>query len=312
MNISIETFGVGYDSPKTPHGKFVRRLMPNVTIMGGAHGNETVGVEIINDLQSMCHANLFGTLNLIVGNPAAVAQNKRFVEKDLNRCFGAGSTGGHLTLEEKRANVIKPYLDHTKVLFDVHSTIKPSRPFLAVPNAHPIYSKLLPYLNIPTLVEGPGLLPPSGDHLYADSYVAKRGNEGYGGLGVTIEAGWSQEAKPEQIVESIRRALREVGLFHPALAAKFLMEQGSPFGKGKMENGRDMEVFRAYRNVIATDESFAFTKDFSNWEEVAAGTVVVQTENSQVVAPVDSYILFPKPKVNLVVGDEACILAVKR
>ena len=95
--------------------------------MGGIHGNETVGIDVLEAILEMINDSRLqvGTLNLIAGNPSALEQNIRFIEQDLNRCFG--EMPKNPTLEHKRAAELKPILAKTGILLDIHSTMKPSK-----------------------------------------------------------------------------------------------------------------------------------------------------------------------------------------
>ena len=50
-----------------------------VVVVGGTHGNEYTGVWLEKALRDKSET--------IVGNPAAVEANRRFLDEDLNRCF---------------------------------------------------------------------------------------------------------------------------------------------------------------------------------------------------------------------------------
>ena len=71
-----------------PNAPCPLQLRP-VLIIGGTHGNERTGPWIIG----RCKADplLLGPaappVDHVIGNPAAVARNRRYLERDLNRCF---------------------------------------------------------------------------------------------------------------------------------------------------------------------------------------------------------------------------------
>ena len=50
-----------------------------VVVVGGTHGNEYTGVWLEKALRDK--------VDTLVGNPAAVEANRRFLDEDLNRCF---------------------------------------------------------------------------------------------------------------------------------------------------------------------------------------------------------------------------------
>lgn len=283
---------------------------PNVTVMGGIHGNETVGIDVLEAILEMINESRLqvGTLNLIAGNPSALEQNIRFIEQDLNRCFGPMPKNP--VLEHKRAEELKPLLAKTKILLDIHSTMKPSKAFIAAPVLNHPAAAILPYLNIPTIVSGPGLLPPDGTPIYADIYVNSQG-----GFGVTVESGWREDPNAANIISSVKKALEFIGLFDEQKYQKFLLSQNPQHNvEWITSDGKAIEIYHAYKNLLA-GKNFAYAKEFNNWEEVSAGTLIAtQGEGDdflEIYAPVDSYLLFQKKKDSIVTGNEVCVLAKK-
>ncbi|MCO7224092.1 aspartoacylase [Pleionea sp. CnH1-48] len=62
-----------------------------VLIVGGTHGNEVTGVFLLNKWQQrpeLIQRESF-EVDWLLGNPEAVAANRRYVDKDLNRCFSS-------------------------------------------------------------------------------------------------------------------------------------------------------------------------------------------------------------------------------
>lgn len=102
-----------------------------IVILAGVHGNEVCGVkafdEIIPNLKIEC-----GKVIFIYANLEAIKQNKRFVEKNLNRCFFKNQPLEIVnTLEGKTAKEITPYLDISDGLLDMHSSNNPeTNPFI--------------------------------------------------------------------------------------------------------------------------------------------------------------------------------------
>ncbi|CAE7652527.1 astE [Symbiodinium sp. CCMP2592] len=113
---------------------------PRVVVLGGVHGNELSGVEVVQRLVSeMCNKpeQVQGEITLAIGNPPAVSRGVRFVHQDLNRCFQ--EVGGDPAMplgmehEQSRAKVLMPLLRGLDVLLDLHATNKPSKPFARLP-----------------------------------------------------------------------------------------------------------------------------------------------------------------------------------
>ncbi len=61
----------------------------NVLIVGGTHGNELTGVYLVQHWLSTNSAPkpLTFTPHFMLANPEAIRQNRRYIERDLNRCF---------------------------------------------------------------------------------------------------------------------------------------------------------------------------------------------------------------------------------
>lgn len=102
-----------------------------VAIVGGTHGNEFTGAYLIKKLQNfpdLARRSSFETLTLLA-NPQAFQAVKRYIDKDLNRCFTIKDLQNDTlsTYEEKQAKFINQLLGpkgNPKVDFilDFHST----------------------------------------------------------------------------------------------------------------------------------------------------------------------------------------------
>jgi len=60
-----------------------------VCVVGGTHGNEITGVNLLAHWQAQRLVEQFESLDLkfLLANPRAVKDNKRYIDVDLNRCF---------------------------------------------------------------------------------------------------------------------------------------------------------------------------------------------------------------------------------
>ena len=106
-----------------------------LTILGGIHGNEILGIRAVEWLNGMldrvpdsAKKDMTGVLYTGFGSPRAIQLGKRATtpQTDLNRCFESNATPGGVSYEQDRADEIKPILSRTNLLIDIHATNKPS------------------------------------------------------------------------------------------------------------------------------------------------------------------------------------------
>ena len=133
------THGFPYSTPSgvtltvSKMTKFLRLEEPirTVTIVGGTHGNERIGIELVEsffrDPAPFSRPSL--KVTAVLGNPAAAAKNVRFIDLDLNRQFAAPAEA-ESCLEAARARELLQQLgpksaskaSATDFVIDLHST----------------------------------------------------------------------------------------------------------------------------------------------------------------------------------------------
>ncbi len=131
-------------------------VIRRVAVVGGTHGNELTGVYLIKKFQQfpdLLKRSTFETVALLA-NPKAVALNRRYVDRDLNRCFSrADLANPDLTgYEDTRAKEISAQLcpkDQNKADFiiDLHSTTANMGLTILPSSKHPFNLQLLAYLS---------------------------------------------------------------------------------------------------------------------------------------------------------------------
>lgn len=102
-----------------------------VAIVGGTHGNELTGVALVKKFERFPELIRRESLEVLalLANLRAIAENRRYIDRDLNRCFAVHelSDPGLTGYEEKRAKEIKAILHPTHgsgvdFIIDLHST----------------------------------------------------------------------------------------------------------------------------------------------------------------------------------------------
>lgn len=129
----------------------------DLLITGLVHGNEVIGVEIMNRIVNhfILDQKIKINLGLLLCNIEAAKKDTRFIESDLNRSFSVAKV---TTLEHRRAVEIAKIVDQTDFVFDLHQTVEPSlTPFFVIEHNHEliqIANQLLPQFPVVTFGAG--------------------------------------------------------------------------------------------------------------------------------------------------------------
>jgi succinylglutamate desuccinylase len=102
-----------------------------VAIVGGTHGNEWTGIYLVKKFEQfpeLIRRSSFEVITLL-GNPKAIAANRRYIDQDLNRCFSCEdlSNPALTNYEEQRAKAIAAQLGpkenpQVDFIIDLHSS----------------------------------------------------------------------------------------------------------------------------------------------------------------------------------------------
>ena len=90
-----------------------------ILVIGGMHGNEMLGIDLVKSLQE----NPLENIDSVLANEEAIKINKRFVEQDLNRSFpGVKSSGIY---EQQRPIELLKMCKEYDIALDFHNTFCP-------------------------------------------------------------------------------------------------------------------------------------------------------------------------------------------
>lgn len=282
--------------------------LKTVSIMAAQHGNEVVGVHVLNALLPHIPKIKGGVLGMI-GNVEAYKKGTRYDEEDMNRVWEkvmhAIKTGDMSVLKSYEAlrayDHLAPHLLHTDYFYDIHATINESAPMLLTPTdaIDGANLDLLAEFGIHNLIYGKKLLAKDNKPVYADSFVNQYGR----GFGVTVEAGWLGDTKlAPKIVAAICSILKKLNKLNEADVPITMKDVRTWY----------FDAYKAHTNVPYTP-GLTFDRVFENGEEISAGTVLAYTNSGPITAQTDSHIFFQKSQKSLdagkvAVGDEVCIL----
>lgn len=275
---------------------------PRLLLSVGIHGDETAPIEIVGNLLHglmQAPSRLALDLMVVVGNTAAIAAGKRFVDADLNRMFRPDRGDLEGTAEALRADGI---MRATGAFFacggerwhlDLHTAIRPSRypAFAVVPDGIDDVSKraLLGCLGAAGIEAA--ILNPASAGTYS-AYTAER----FGAVAATVELG--------QIGTLGNNDLTRFSAAADALGA-FL-------ASGKPPSAALPAVFRVAQQLIKHSPAFsmAFDRTTANFTEMQPGELIAQ--DGDIVYRVGhepEYVVFPNPDVRP--GLRAGLMAVR-
>ncbi len=119
--------------------------MRRVAIVGGTHGNELTGIALVRELE--LHPQRWDSLEVrtLIGNPAAVAECRRYIDRDLNRAFRPSELAGATPTdhEGKRAREVAALLrpggtPAVDFIIDLHTTTSNMGVSLLLATLHPL------------------------------------------------------------------------------------------------------------------------------------------------------------------------------
>lgn len=255
---------------------------PAVFVLGGTHGNEETGILLVQQLltafQAGEHKLLRGKLFLGIGNPHAVALRTRGVDgRDLNRYFTplhlVDRTDGSET--EERAIALARVCDQADILVDIHSTNKPSIPFICcrIDAAHERVYRWFAY----TTILGDPEYVLAGEPATIDDYMNTQGK-----VGMCIETGQANDTtRLLDTLESVICILRDF---------EFIGGETGPVPPLP-------EEIYVLRTCVRRDERafrFAEGRGLRSFEPIAQGETFGFLGDEEIVSGVSGVIVFPK------------------
>lgn len=247
----------------------------DLVLMALVHGNEYGGLAVLNRIIRLLSSgySLRIRLVLVLGNYRAATLGVRFVDRDLNRCFGEKDGATH---EGRRATELGKILASARFLVDFHQTFARCRhgftifPFSVdnVAFAHHVD----PRGAIVTRFAGNF----SADGLCSDEFVLQRG-----GAGITVELGQAGFCST-QVTRGFWLACRALGLVNSGQPVPSLVD---------IAPVRDVYTFA---QVVPYRAGYRLVDDLYNFKRVTRGEKLLQAGDKDLIVSADGYVLFPK------------------
>lgn len=270
---------------------------PSLCIIGGMHGNERTGIEVVEQLvQEFVAGNvqlIKGTLTIILGNPIAIAQGVRYFEgRDLNRYFTHAQLdgAGDGSLEQARAQVLAQYISRADITLDLHATNKPAEPFISS-RADSEHERVYRWFSARKVLVDPDYIL-AGEPATTDEYADRVGK-----CGVCVETGYAGDtSRVDEVFDSVINLMRDLGM----------VLSGSPACTSV-----EREVYVLKKAIILDGSGFQFAegKGLKSFELVQEGDVIGFRGADAVVVERGGVIVFPKLPEHQVPGRPVCYLA---
>jgi len=264
---------------------------PLVIYVGGLHGNESNGVRALENIFSpfiYAENEIHGTAVALRGNLAALKQNKRFLNHDLNRIWTSEMLASNSDSSEVQemialmALIDKEIAEHSGAVFliDLHTTSAPTIPFI-VSQFDPKFQSFLDSSDVPYI---------SGLNGYLDgtllAWICDKGH-----CGLAFEAG--QQQSHNSLIK--HEAFVQLSMFHTGLYPNMPQEE-----IGRLKKLLDDELqpkHKHYRLVeryaIDEEEDFKMELGYSNFQKILKGQLLAQNQNGEILAPRDGNIFMP-------------------
>ncbi len=249
----------------------------DLTLMAITHGNEFVGVRVLNEILNFISQDSYQlrlSICMILGNPAAAKRNQRFLEADLNRSFARVEWSAK---EHHRARELEGVLLRTSYLLDLHQTRERSEmPFFIFPYSKGGFSfaRQISW-EIPIVTHWGKPFSKVGQ--CTDEFVNNQG-----GTGITLELG-QNGFDVYKISAGFRAALQTIQVVESNL-----------YKKQPLKVNDSHEVF-TWLEVVEFPESgdASLAPGYYNFKTVAAGETYGVSDGRSLVASTESKILFP-------------------
>lgn len=315
------------------HFRGVDQDGPNVVVLGGTHGDELTGIELVRRMLKKlgvlqhpageyARDDLIGNLFIGFGNPEAILRDTRGAsDTNLNRSFSSENLSrSDDNLDLGRARELVPLLGQTDFLFDIHATSSPSEPFVCFERWTSRHEDILELVPVRYVITDPDLKYTKDFGLTelgtTDFYVNTHGGstwseEYYGtrqGTAFCYETGQEKDmARMEKAFFTVVELLEYVGVATAPLASLLRENLKKPAKPSALK------IYAISECVLAEDENFTYVAGMNRgWRQVKRGEKIGEyKDNTPVCIPREGMLVFPKSPEKIVRGKNVFCIAEK-
>jgi succinylglutamate desuccinylase len=247
-----------------------------VAVFAGVHGNETVGITVLQHLVDTFEPDA-GTLHLVLGNPRAIEAGVRFTETNLNRNFIKNNSPE--SYEAKRAQELMSLLDECDGLLDIHAYNEPDMQipcFAICEESSFVAAQQLP---VTAVLSGFDAMQKGGSH----GYMANQEK-----IGIVVELG------------SVKNPERYTVVAETCVMNFLQYFNMTPCKQKQTYTQIFLEVAAVHHR---SSKDFSLADIYASFDKVSQNQVLANEGGNTVLSPTEGRILFPRPKATK--GSEA-------
>jgi succinylglutamate desuccinylase len=279
------------------YGDFLSEKL--LIIVAGIHGNEQSGIlaiqQVFDHLKKM-NFPVKGCILALKGNVKAIEENKRFIDKDLNRLWSEEQIDfvRETPLEALKTNedkeqkellyILEQFTEHreahTPFLFlDLHTTSAEGGLFTIV-NGNDLSVAMAQKLEVPLILHLDKVIKNTTLGIFSKKQFSA----------IAFEAG--QHTHPEsvkRIEAAIYILLHEMDIIN--FSTEFIRENRKILSQAALNLPKLTEF--AYKHTINPEDHFEMLPGFNNFDKIVKGQPLAKDKNGPIYASIDGYILMP-------------------
>jgi succinylglutamate desuccinylase len=256
---------------------------PVLVIIGATHGNEPCGVKAIIKFHKLIYKNikklLFGKVILVIGNPKAYIQDKRYIDQDLNRSFEPNNkfSNNYEGIRSKKLSDIFQNEKNIISALDIHTVSKGENQLV-------VYNK-----NLKKCFQLARNFSPISNHLsYHSQHIPGLLIDSInrnGSYGIALECGNNQGTNSTNVaLYHIYSLLHHFKFMNNSTELQELNQY--------VESSDNIYQYETIQPIIP-QKNFAFTQDFATGAKLVKGELFAKSNNKTIYAPDDCYIVMP-------------------
>lgn len=268
-------------------------------VLVGIHGNEHAGIKGVQRVFDTLKSNNYtfnGCILALKGNMKAMEENKRFIDKDLNRLWNEDQIQrikqteyedliDHEDKEQKELLfILEQFTIHREakepfLFLDLHTTSAEGGLFTIV-NGNDMSVKMARKLQIPLILHLNKVIKNTTLSIFSKREFSA----------IALEAGQHDHPSSVQRIESaIYILLQEMNIlsFEPSF-----IEQHREYLK-KEAIGLPIETEFKYKHTILSDDHFNMLPGFKNFDAIQKNQILAEDKNGAIMSKEDGYILMP-------------------